>query len=156
MWDLELINNDNFYSVLFSKVSEWTTIHRMIVSTWRFFMTVHSLVFKLQLRCKLTLPLMCLECWMKHSNFRLLGLEEGRRFFREQANVPPMVLDFHLKMIEMETEAVHKDLQLIRKNFENACLLFGQNNLGKRNRCSSPAAPIIIMINHCSFNRYLV
>lgn len=57
------------------------------------------------------------------------GLEEGRRFFREQANVPPMVLDFHLKMIEMETEAVHKDLKLIRKNFENACLLFGQNNL---------------------------
>jgi len=65
----------------------------------------------------------------KRLNFRLEGLEEGRRFFCEQANIPPLALDFHLKMIEMELETAQKDLQLIRKNFDNACLLFGQNNI---------------------------
>ena len=62
-----------------------------------------------------------------------LDLEQGRRFFAEQANVPPLVLDFHVKMIEMELEAPQKNIQLIRKNFDNACLLFGQQNIGKIN-----------------------
>jgi len=64
-------------------------------------------------------------CWISSQK----GLEEGRRFFCEQANIPPLALDFHLKMIEMELETAQKDLQLIRKNFDNACLLFGQNNI---------------------------
>lgn len=57
------------------------------------------------------------------------GLEEGRRYFREQANIPPLVLDFHLAMIDMELEATQKDLQLVRNNFDSACLLFGQNDI---------------------------
>jgi len=75
-----------------------------------------------------------------HFKIRFLGwisnkkdLEQGRRFFAEQANVPPLVLDFHVKMIEMELEAPQKNIQLIRKNFDNACLLFGQQNIGKIN-----------------------
>ena len=60
-------------------------------------------------------------------------MEEGRRYFREQANIPPLVLDFHLAMIDMELEATQKDLQLVRNNFDSACLLFGQNDIGKIN-----------------------
>ena len=58
------------------------------------------------------------------------GLEESRRFYQEQANLPPLVIDFHYKMIELELNASVVDPQQVRKAFEGACQHFGREDPG--------------------------
>ena len=59
------------------------------------------------------------------------GLDECRRFYSEHADLPPMVLDFHLRMIQLELEQDCPDVKRVRKAFETACQSFGNGDPGQ-------------------------
>ncbi|EFX76504.1 hypothetical protein DAPPUDRAFT_226035 [Daphnia pulex] len=56
------------------------------------------------------------------------GRDEARKLYQSQAALPPLVLDFHYKMIQVELNESHPDLEFLRQVYEKAAMYFGQKN----------------------------
>jgi len=62
--------------------------------------------------------------------FLNVGLDEARRFHNAQATLPPLVIEFHYKMIELELAEKSPCIELIRQVMDKAAAQFGQQNPG--------------------------
>lgn len=58
------------------------------------------------------------------------GREEAQQLYQSQASLPPLVLDFHYTIIDLELKEAHPNVEFIRKVYEKAAMQFGQKNKG--------------------------
>ncbi|KAI9563663.1 hypothetical protein GHT06_011127 [Daphnia sinensis] len=56
------------------------------------------------------------------------GREEAQKLYQSQASLPPLVLDFHYTIIDLELKETHPKMEFIRQVYENAVMQFGQKN----------------------------
>lgn len=60
----------------------------------------------------------------------MTGRAEAQTMYQSHASLPPLVLDFHFKMLEVELKESHPNLEFLRQVSENAAMQFGQKNSG--------------------------
>ena len=60
----------------------------------------------------------------------MTGRAEAQTMYQSHASLPPLVLDFHFKMLEVELKESHPNLEFLRQVYENAAMQFGQKNSG--------------------------
>ena len=59
------------------------------------------------------------------------GRDEAYTLYEAKASLPPLVLDFHYRMANIELEQPQPDVKLVRKILEKAAIQFGQKDMGK-------------------------
>ncbi|XP_022176720.1 uncharacterized protein LOC111038091 [Myzus persicae] len=58
------------------------------------------------------------------------GIDSTRKLFNELKDLQPPCCKLYLKMINIESERPDFELDTVRKMFDDACTLFGRNNIG--------------------------
>lgn len=58
------------------------------------------------------------------------GLHEARRYYAKYCNLPPLLIKFHMHMVDCECQQSDLDVQAVRKILDTACSQFGSDDPG--------------------------
>ena len=60
------------------------------------------------------------------------GRDEAYKLYKAQAALPPLVLDFHYKMLELELGESRPNVDVMRQIYDKAAMQFGQLDKGRK------------------------
>ncbi len=61
----------------------------------------------------------------------LSGRDQAYKLYQAQAALPPLVVDFHYKMLEIELQESKPSVDVMRQIYDKAAMQFGQKESGK-------------------------